>query len=426
MYKKSRFTITKEVCFNNEHFTALFNTLNHAFVLLPSREFEALDYSRDDNEIIKAFDSANLILKKEINEQKAVNLWLERYRNNWQYVRNVILVTRKCNLQCKYCIIQPESKHMSPEIASQTAQFFRHIIESHKPMGFQDAYAGGEPLLNKEAIFTIAASNFAVCQKLGINYRIIIETNGTLLNPDVVKRLNDIGLAELRVSIAGPAQLHDGLRRTKQGHDTYQNIITNLKSISGLAPICIECQYDSQKADFKLIPAWMDALDREGIKISRYHFNPIHSRRLNNVFEESENVADISSFLNSESLKRGYPVYEKPPSSTCIADLCSSFVIDADGSILPCYNLQSGELVYGNVVDGEDFLSASQFLARDFPDNCLKSCEMLPLCKGGCRLQALIDTSNFNGVSCRYDEFNKIIADYIDAKARSALVANHV
>jgi len=128
--------------------------------------------------------------------------------------------------------------------------------------------------------------------------------------------------------------------------------------------------------------------------------------------------------LRSESLKRGYPIYQAPPESTCIADLRSSSIIDADGSILPCYALQSKEFVYGNVIDGQDFLARSQFLTRDYPDRCLKKCELLPICKGGCRIQALIDTSNFNGISCSYDDYNQLISDYVDAIALDAL-RNH-
>ena len=422
MYRRSRFTITRDVVVNGERYTAWYNTMNDAFALLPAHESEALDLGRDDSEVVGVLAGENLVIGSEIDEQKTLALWLEQFRNNWQCVKQFVLVTRKCNLRCRYCIIEPENEHMTRETATATAAFFHDVIETYMPkMGIQGTFAGGEPLLNKEAILTIAGRTSGVCQQAALEYGFVIETNGTLLNPNDVKELTDVGLAEVRVSLAGPAQIHDSLRRTAQGSGTYHRIIENLKAISGLAPISIECQYDSQKDDFELLPAWMDELEREGIEPIRINYNPIHARRIDNRFEESQKVADISRFLNSESSKRGYPVYDNPPASLCIADLRSSFVIDTDGSMLPCYNLQSGEFTYGHVTDGEDFLTASQYLARDFPDRCLKECEMIPLCKGGCRLQALIDTSNFNGVSCRYEEFARVLGDYIDTKAKSAL-----
>jgi uncharacterized protein len=104
-----------------------------------------------------------------------------------------------------------------------------------------------------------------------------------------------------------------------------------------------------------------------------------------------------------------------------MTDFRSVVVFDTDGSIIPCPSLQGNEMVYGNVIDGIDFVAESQLLNRNLPDRCLNDCELLPICFGGCRLQALIHTNDFNGIDCHYDAYRLFLEDYIKAKAEAFL-----
>ncbi|MBW2598457.1 MAG: SPASM domain-containing protein, partial [Deltaproteobacteria bacterium] len=109
------------------------------------------------------------------------------------------------------------------------------------------------------------------------------------------------------------------------------------------------------------------------------------------------------------------------PSNLCMADFRSIYVFDTDGSIIPCPSLQGGEMAYGNVLTGIDFVAESQLLNRKLPDQCLKQCELLPLCMGGCRLQALTRQNDFNGIDCHYDIYRSLLEDYIRAQVFAAL-----
>jgi radical SAM protein with 4Fe4S-binding SPASM domain len=104
-----------------------------------------------------------------------------------------------------------------------------------------------------------------------------------------------------------------------------------------------------------------------------------------------------------------------------MADLRPVFVFDTDGSVLPCPSLQSNEMAYGNVTTGIDFVSESQLLNRSLPEKCLSQCELLPLCMGGCRLQALTNYGDFNGIDCQYDAYRMLLDDYVEKKAIEVL-----
>jgi radical SAM protein with 4Fe4S-binding SPASM domain len=100
-----------------------------------------------------------------------------------------------------------------------------------------------------------------------------------------------------------------------------------------------------------------------------------------------------------------------------MAERKSKTVFDTDGSILPCPTLQSREMAYGHVVTGIDFVAESQLLKRNLPDKCLNECELLPMCQGGCRLQALVKQGDFNGIDCNYALQRALLEDWMRQKA---------
>ncbi len=66
--------------------------------------------------------------------------------------------------------------------------------------------------------------------------------------------MKKVGLMGIRVSMSGPADIHDHLRPSKNGGPTYKKIIENFQAISGMTTIGIECQYDSGSDDYRRIP----------------------------------------------------------------------------------------------------------------------------------------------------------------------------
>jgi radical SAM protein with 4Fe4S-binding SPASM domain len=99
------------------------------------------------------------------------------------------------------------------------------------------------------------------------------------------------------------------------------------------------------------------------------------------------------------------------------------FVFDTDGSIIPCPGLQNGEMAYGHVEQGVNFIAESQLLKRRLPSTCLEKCPLLPLCMGGCRLQALTIDNDFAGVDCQYEALVVFLEDYVRHMAEKTLAA---
>lgn len=331
------------------------------------------------------------------------------------------MVTRKCNMRCIYCILNPEAGVMTRQTAQSMDRFYLDLIARNNPKMVRDDYLGGEAMLFPEIIYESAQRRYYFCKGKNVDYGFALTTNGTLLDRAWVERFKEIGLTEVRISMAGPADIHDRLRPMVNGSLTYQKILSNAAEISDLTDILIEYQYDAGNDDYLRIGEMLDDFSAQDIRISAIASTPILSGRNKNQFKAGLGDPDQFLFLKKELQKRGFPIYDLPPTTACFADLRSAFVFDTDGSLLPCPSVKSGEMAYGHVNTGVDFATEANLLKRHLDNRCLHECELLPLCLGGCRLQSLIKDDDFNCPNCHYEYQRKIFDDYIHVAAQSVL-----
>lgn len=424
LFKKSRFTVDLPVE-NQEDLVAIYHTMTNALMLISGEYLSRiLTDSRTlaDTETIELLYEQGLLVKNDTDENVVFENWKQQHVHDFSTLGSKVLVTRKCNNRCRYCILVPEAKEMSRETAQAMDKFYIDTIKEKNPRRVQDDYLGGEPLLNAGIILESAARRFYSCEGKGIEYGFTITTNGTLLKPSLIFKLKKVGLTGIRVSMAGPAAVHDHLRPSKYNGKTYDIITKNLQAVSGMIPIVVECQYDSRTLDYQRIPEMLDEFKDRNIAINEINFTPILDKRGKSPCDSGMDQPHITLFLMHEARKRGYMKERTAPSNACMVDFRSNLVIDTDGSIIPCPSLQGGEMAYGHVNKGINFIAESQLLKRILPDRCLSECELLPICMGGCRMQAFVSQGNFAGIDCHYDSYRFLLEDYISEKAAEALI----
>lgn len=103
-----------------------------------------------------------------------------------------VVITRRCNLACGYC---NEYDAVSPPVP---AELVKQRIDKLAELGtwFLE-FTGGETLLHPDLIELVA---YGARKKF---YERWIITNGYLLSPEVVMKLNDAGLTHLQLSVDG-------------------------------------------------------------------------------------------------------------------------------------------------------------------------------------------------------------------------------
>ena len=116
-------------------------------------------------------------------------------------------LTRSCNLACVHCRASAEYGPYEGELSTQ--EVFRvmdEIASFDKPVII---LTGGEPLLRQD-IFDVASYGSAK------GFRMVMATNGTLFNEEIVQKMKTSGIQRISVSIDGPtAETHDAFRKVK-------------------------------------------------------------------------------------------------------------------------------------------------------------------------------------------------------------------
>lgn len=129
------------------------------------------------------------------------------------------VVTERCNLKCVHCY--EGGRQTTGPTTEEAMRIIEGLYEAGRPLTF---VSGGEPLLRKD-IFTILGR----LKELG--FRVILSTNGTLVDEGVARKLAEIGVDNVAIPLYGPEEAHDSFTRIK---GSYSKVIRALELLSDL------------------------------------------------------------------------------------------------------------------------------------------------------------------------------------------------
>jgi len=120
-------------------------------------------------------------------------------------------ITRSCNLNCVHCRAAAERGPYAGELSTaRCLKLLEEIREVGSPIVI---LTGGEPLL-REDVFALAGYG----SELGL--RMVMATNGTLLNHSILQKMNASGIKRVSISLDGPtAREHDAFRKVQGAFD---------------------------------------------------------------------------------------------------------------------------------------------------------------------------------------------------------------
>jgi uncharacterized protein len=125
----------------------------------------------------------------------------------------IIKVTNACDMQCRYCFIEPSVFHktMKDETARRVVHAF---LDSDFFESVQFVWHGGEPLLRGRRFFERIFDEQRACATR-VAYTNATQTNATHLDDEMLEFLldNDVSIG---LSLDGPAALTDASRKTRR------------------------------------------------------------------------------------------------------------------------------------------------------------------------------------------------------------------
>lgn len=144
----------------------------------------------------------------------------------------VIIPTRACNMDCVYCDFAAADASraiLDPRLACRLFDHFAETKRDAVPETMRVHFFGGEPMVARNCVETIVHYVRAFCAERNAVPWFEITTNG-IFEPTAVPFLGDY-VDSLVVSLDGHEDLHDGIRRRRNGSGTYAAIAANLRSL---------------------------------------------------------------------------------------------------------------------------------------------------------------------------------------------------
>ncbi len=226
--------------------------------------------------------------------------------------------TERCNLRCLHCYSSPPahvgSLHLdvSPPqpgreseldtcgsdqlTTAQAKQFLPQLAEANCPVLL---FSGGEPLLRKDLFELLAEA-----KRLGL--RTVISTNGTLIDAATAKKLAELGVHYVGISIDGKEEFHDEFRQVKGCFKAAVAGIENCKK----AGIKTGLRFTITKANAEQVPFVFDIAASTGVRrICFYHLIRMgRAKGLDEQIlrpEQTRRVLDVIIERTDDSAKKG-------------------------------------------------------------------------------------------------------------------------
>ncbi len=180
--------------------------------------------------------------------------------------------TRSCNLKCQHCYSQSENRHYENELSTEEAlRVIDDLAEFRVPAIL---FSGGEPLYRKD-FFTLA--EHAV--KKGI--RPTLSTNGTLISPEVAKKLKETGIGYVGISLDGLQETNDRFRGVQGAFDKALQGVRNCRAVNQR----VGFRFTLNRNNYREVPAILDLMEAEDVnRICFYHL--VYSGRGAKIMED--------------------------------------------------------------------------------------------------------------------------------------------
>jgi len=211
-------------------------------------------------------------------------------------------ITRTCNLFCAHCRASAGYKHYDDELSTEEClRLIDQVIQVGKPIII---LSGGEPLVRPDVL---EVARYAVSKGL----RVVMGSNGTLIDGEMAARLKDVPLSRVAVSIDFPAaSLQDDFRGQAGA------FAAALAGIANARQAGIEVQINSTLTRLNI--AYLDALVALALKVGAVAFHPFllvptgRGKSLESVELSPAQYEETLNWIYDKQLELGERLFFKP------------------------------------------------------------------------------------------------------------------
>ncbi|MEW6172472.1 MAG: radical SAM protein [Bacillota bacterium] len=167
--------------------------------------------------------------------------------------------TRACNLRCRHCYANATAGPAEGELTTEEAKrFIDGLAKAKAPVLL---FSGGEPLTRPDFFELVGYA-----RAYGI--RPVISTNGTLISPEVARRIKEAGVGYVGISLDGLEELNDRMRAVA---GAFQAALAGIRNCVA-ADQRVGLRFTITRDNYRDVPAIFDLVEREEInRVCFYH-----------------------------------------------------------------------------------------------------------------------------------------------------------
>lgn len=321
--------------------------------------------------------------------------------------------TNGCNLNCSYCSLgeKPRYDTVTEKMLCSIFEFVCRVCEFRHESQLEIILHGGEPTIVPVKVYE-SAIQYIQNRFPKLKIRLSMQTNAFHISEEYLDFLLRYQV-NVGVSIDGSSEIHDKVRKSRSGRDTFGPVTENINrmifaglNVSGLmvlSSIGVEVTLDylnyfaSRHIHLKINPLlnYGEAYKNPELAIRTGDYAHFLIRVYEYIVANSVDITISPVDKIIQAILRRERIRECTFNSECN----NRFIcIDHTGDVYPCgkySDIHSFKL--GNVLSLErDFLHSPQMnMLRDrrscnLPDKCRK-CKYVILCNAGCNAEASIE-----------------------------------
>ncbi|MGC5324145.1 radical SAM protein [Brevibacillus sp. SYSU BS000544] len=161
-------------------------------------------------------------------------------------------ITRTCNLNCLHCYSSSEAIQYEGEFSTEEAKnVIDQLADAKVPVIL---FSGGEPLIRPDIL---ELAEYAI----GKGIRITFSTNGTLINEEKAKKLKELGVSYVGISLDGIGEIHDKFRRKEGAFELTLKGIRNCLAIGQKVGL----RFTMNRHNIESLPSILELMEKENI-----------------------------------------------------------------------------------------------------------------------------------------------------------------
>ena len=192
--------------------------------------------------------------------------------------------TRQCNLHCVHCYSKSHARAKEDELSTTEG---KALIDDLAKFGCPVLLlSGGEPLMRGDLM---EVARYATSKGL----RVVLSTNGTLIDKETAEELHQIGLSYVGISLDGLRDYHDRFRGVAGAFDSAMAAVRHCREIG----LKVGLRLTIHKGNAAQIPSIFDLVEEERIpRICFYHL--VYAGRGSKLVEEDLNHEETRAVLD--------------------------------------------------------------------------------------------------------------------------------